>query len=61
MSTAVPSAASRAPSPAEPRREALVLAFGALLIVALTAAAALMLWHGREDSLATWRLYMQNF
>jgi signal transduction histidine kinase len=38
-----------------------VLLFGTLLIVALTAAAALMLWRSREDSLATWRLYMQNF
>jgi hypothetical protein len=38
-----------------------VLLFGALLIVALTAAAALMLWRSREDSLSTWRLYMQNF
>lgn len=61
MSTDPPPGAPRAPTPTEPRREALVLAFGALLIVALTAAAALMLWRGREDSLATWRLYMQNF
>ncbi|NML14344.1 sensor histidine kinase [Azohydromonas caseinilytica] len=62
MSTAVPPAApERAPFLTEPRREALVLAFGAFLILVLTAAAVLMLWRSREDSLATWRLYMKNF
>jgi signal transduction histidine kinase len=43
------------------RREPLVLVLGALLIVALTVAAALLLWRAREDSLTTWRHYMESF
>ncbi|WP_198320972.1 sensor histidine kinase [Azohydromonas aeria] len=61
MSIAVPPGAPRAPLLTELCREALVLAFGAFLIVALSAAAALMLWRSREDALSTWRLYLQNF
>jgi signal transduction histidine kinase len=61
MTTAAPLAATRAPLSSEPRREALVPAFGVLLVLLLSAAVALMLWRAREDSLATWRLYMENF
>ena len=61
MSPAVPPATPPAPLLTEPRREALVLAVGAFLIVALTAAAVLMLWRSREDSLVTWQRYMKNF
>ncbi|NML16650.1 hybrid sensor histidine kinase/response regulator [Azohydromonas caseinilytica] len=38
-----------------------MLAGGALVILLLTAAAALMLWRGRQESLDTWRLYLGNF
>ncbi|WP_157267894.1 hybrid sensor histidine kinase/response regulator [Azohydromonas aeria] len=38
-----------------------VLAAGALAILLLTAAAALMLWRSRQESLDTWRLYLGNF
>ena len=61
MSTAVSPAAEHEPANHVPGREPLVLALGGLLIVALTVAAALLLWRAREDSLATWRLYMENF
>lgn len=61
MSPAAPTDALPAPTSTAPRSERRVLLFGALLILALSATAVLMLWRGREDSLATWRLYMQNF
>ncbi|WP_066339439.1 sensor histidine kinase [Azohydromonas lata] len=61
MSTAVSPATEHDTPLHGSRREPMVLAFGALLIVALTVAAALVLWRAREDSLDTWRLYMENF
>ncbi|WP_051244717.1 hybrid sensor histidine kinase/response regulator [Azohydromonas australica] len=42
-------------------REGWVLLGGALVILLFTAAAVLMLWLGRQESLQTWRLYLGNF
>jgi signal transduction histidine kinase len=44
-----------------PQREIRVLVAGATVILLLTAAAALMLWRSRQESLETWRLYLSNF
>jgi signal transduction histidine kinase len=51
------------PCPRQPERlrEWLVLAAAVLVIVLISAAAGLMLWRQRTDTLATWRLYMDNF
>ena len=61
MSTDHPLPASPGPRQPERLRELLVLAAGALLVVALSLTAALMLWQQREDALETWRLYMDNY
>ncbi|NML17238.1 sensor histidine kinase [Azohydromonas caseinilytica] len=42
-------------------REMLVLVAGGVLMLALSLTSALMLWRQREDALATWRLYMDNY
>ncbi|WP_298234801.1 EAL domain-containing protein [uncultured Azohydromonas sp.] len=42
-------------------RETGVLLAGAIVILLLTASAALMLWRARQESLETWRLYLANF
>jgi hypothetical protein len=51
------------PCPRQPERlrEWLVLVAAVLVIVLISTAAGLMLWRQRTDTLATWRLYMDNF
>jgi signal transduction histidine kinase len=58
MYASPPSPAARAPNR---RREWLVLAAAMLVVVGISTATALMLWQQREQTLRTWRMYMDNF
>ncbi|WP_066340135.1 hybrid sensor histidine kinase/response regulator [Azohydromonas lata] len=54
-------ATAAAPLAAEPRRDAVVLLLGALVILALSVSAALVLWRSRADNLRTWERTLGHF